>query len=195
MKTSDKLVFSCKFPTEMDFMAIQQTEYYKKYHCYSDYLFTSEIYLGTHVTFREYKYGDQYDDKTFHVGIRAVSLVTTDLSFRLNLSVTTSGKTIPEEKRLSIMNIENHDGSRFETSETYDYVPAEEVKIVLRNIQIESYSEEEFETKEFHIVLPTRSKYFVNFSGHGKDYRWYSNVSPKQTTSKEKIFESNLLMT
>ena len=161
-------------------MQIVETKYYVYYFCYSGYLFTHEIYFGTYVGVEESKNGD----KKFYFGIRAISLKTSKLSFRLNLSVTTSGKTIPAEKRLFTMNIENHDGNKFENSKTYDYVPAEEVKIVLRNIQIESYSEEEFETKKFLIVLPTRSTY--NASALHKDYRYYRNDSPKQTTSEGK---------
>ena len=108
------------------------------------------------------------------------------MSYRLDLSVTTLGKTISDAERLTTMKIENHDGRAFETLKTYDYVPAEEVEIVLRNIEIESYSKVDFETKEFLISLPTRSTYYE--SGYGKDYRWYKNESPKQTTSKGKRY-------
>ena len=110
------------------------------------------------------------------------------MSFGLDLSVTTLGKTISDEERLTTMKIENHDGSDYEYSETYDYVPAEQVEIVFRNIEIESYSKVEFETKEFLISLPTRSTY--DDSGNGEDYRWYWNESPNQTTSKGKRYWS-----
>ena len=84
------------------------------------------------------------------------------------------------------MKIENHDGIYYEYSESYDYVPAEEVEIVLRSIEIEQYSKVEFETKEFLISLPTRSTY--DKSGNGEDFRWYRNYSPKQTTSEGKRY-------
>ena len=84
------------------------------------------------------------------------------------------------------MKIENHDGRYFETLKTYDYVPAEEVEIVFRNIEIESYSKVEFETREFLLSLPTRSTY--DKSGNDGDFRWYKNYSPKQTTSEGKRY-------
>ena len=182
LNTIDELVFFCKLPTEMDFMAIAQTDYYVDYFWYSDYLFTHEIYFSTFAAVREDKNGK----KRFYVAIRAVSLKSSSLNFRLDLSVTISGKKKPEEKRLPTINIENHDGKNFEYLKTYDYVPAEEVKIVPRNIQLESYSEEEFETKVFLNVLSTISTY--NFSGHVEDFGWYRNDSPKQTTSKGKRY-------
>ena len=58
--------------------------------------------------------------------------------------------------------------------------------IVLKNIEIEAYSKEVFETKEFLISLPTRSSY--DMSGNGKDFRGYKNKSPKETTSKGKRY-------
>ena len=67
----------------------------------------------------------------FYVGIRAVSLKTTDLSFHIEIHM----------HIFSFMHIENHDGNRFGKSESYDWVPAEELKIVF-------------------LVLPTRSSYF-----------------------------------
>ena len=124
----------------MDFMLSEQTESYTDFYYYSDYLFTNEIYFGVYVAVREHKNGD----KKFYVGIKAVALKTSNLSFRLDASVKTSGKTISDEERLLTIIIGNHDGSEFETLETYDYVPAEEVEIVFRNIEIESYSKVEF---------------------------------------------------
>ena len=163
-------------------MLSEQTESYAAFYYYSEILLAHEIYLDIEVAVREYKNGD----KNFYIGIRAVGLKSFNLSFGLDLSVKTLGKTISDEERLITMKIENHDGSDYEYSETYDYVPAEEVEIVLRNIEIESYSKVEFETKEFLISLPTKSTY----DKHGKlvYFRWYRNYSPKQTTSKGKRY-------
>ena len=165
-------------------MAIKQTESYADFNYYSEILLAHEIYFGILVVVQEYKNGD----KNFYIGIRAVGLKTSNLSFRLDLSATTksSRKTILDEKRLLTMEIENHDGQYHEISENYDYVPAEEIEIVLKNIEIESYQKEVFETKEFLISLPTRSTY--DYSGNEEDYKWYANYSPKQTTSKGKRY-------
>ena len=129
---------------------------------------------------REYKNGE----KKFNVGIRAVGLKKANLSFRFDLFVKTSVKTIPNG--LHTMSIENHDGNEYKNLLTYDYVPAEELEIVLRNIEIEAYSKEGFETKEIVISLPTRSTY--DNSGRYGDHRWFRNDSPKQTTSKGKRY-------
>ena len=97
--------------------------------------------------------------------------------------------SLADEERLITMNIENHDGSDYEVSKTFDYVPAEEIEIVLKNIEIEAYSKEVFETKEFLISLPTRSTYDY-YGGRllWEDYWIYVNHSPKQTTSKGKRY-------
>ena len=88
------------------------------------------------------------------------------------------------------MEIENHDGQYYKNSESYDYVPAEEIEIVLKNIEIEAYSKEVFETKEFLISLPTRSTYdyYIMYPYCKGDCRAYTNYSPKQTTSKGKRY-------
>ena len=182
LNSIDQLVFYCKFPTKTDFMLIYQTESYADFNYYSEILLAHEIYFGINVAVVEYKNGD----KNFYIGIRAVGLKSFNLSFGIDLSVKTLGKTISDEERLITMKIENHDGSLPEWSTAYDYVPAEEVEIVLRNIEIESYSKVEFETKEFLISLPTRSYY--DKSGNDGDFRWYRNKSPKQTTSKGKRY-------
>ena len=163
-------------------MRSKQTESYTGFNYLSDYLFTHEIYFGIIANTREYKNGDKY----FYIKIKAVGLTTSNLSFRFDLSVKTSVKTIPDEERLITMNIENHDGSDYEVSKTFDYVPAEEIEIVLKNIEIEAYYKEVFETKEFLISLPTRSTY--EKLENSKDYRAYVNESPKQTTSKGKRY-------
>ena len=164
-------------------MMIRQTESYVNFVYYSEsLLFTHEIYFGIVVVVGEYQNGD----KNFNIEIIAVGLKTSNLSFRLDLSVSTSGKTIPQEKRLLTTEIENHDGSDYETLQTYDYVPAEEIEIVLRNIEIKSYLKEDFETKEFLISLPTRSTYIT--SRKVGDYRWYQSYSPKQSTSEGKRY-------
>ena len=163
-------------------MASEQTESYADFNYYSEILLAHEIYFSIIVTVREYKNGD----KNFFIGILAVGLKSSNLSLGLDLSVKTLGKTISDEERLLTMKIENHDGYKYETSKTYEYLPAEEIDIVLRNIEIEAYSKELFETKEFLISLPTRSTY--DYSANGKDYRGYRNYSPKQTTSKGKRY-------
>ena len=178
----DLVQFNCTCPTEMNFMAIKQTESYTAYHCYSAYfsLFPHELYLSTIVVVKEYKDGD----KNFYVVIRATSLKSFNLSFDLDLSYETSGKTITK----FTMNGESNDGYMFKKSETYDLAPSGELKIVLtlEDIQIESYSEEEYERKAFLISLPTKLTH--DFSGSVEDYRWYRNHSPRQTTSKEERY-------
>ena len=166
----------------MNFTLMTETKNDAYYFYYSEFFFTQEIYFGVSVNVIEYR----NDDKQFYVGIKAVSLKTPNLSFRLDLSVKTLRKTMPEEERVltSTMNIENHDGRQFENSQTYDYVPTEELEIVLKNIEIEPYSKEEYETKEFLISLPTRSTFDLN--ADGGDFTWYRNNSPKQTTTRGK---------
>ena len=159
---------------------MSQTENIAYYFYYSEFLFSQEIYFGISVNVMEYKNGD----KQFYMGIKAVSIKTQNLSFRFDLSVTTLGETIPDDERVSTMNITNHDGRQFENTQTYDYFPAEELEIVLKNIEIEPYSKEEYETKEFLISLPTRST--NDLFGDGGDFRWYRNNSPKETTTKGK---------
>ena len=170
LNENDELVFDSQVPSERNYMDIDQTESFTWYSVYTKPLFAYDAYFLIDVSLRVDKYGK----KIFHFGIKAVPLKTTTIDLKLNLHVSTWGKTIGQET----VKIKNHDGSEYETR-SYDFFRCEKFKIVLGDIKINKYDNKKYETLNFKIELPLENTYEENGLVTG-EYKWYENNSPKR---------------
>ena len=151
-------------------MVIKQTESNTWYSVYTKPLFAYDAYFRIDVSLRVDKYGK----KTFQFGIRAVPLKTTSMDIELKLHVSTWGKIIGQET----VTMQNHDGSKYEYK-TYDFLPCEQFKIILGDIEINEYDEKIYETLNFNLALPSANNNQQSGIVSG-DCKWYANFSPKR---------------
>ena len=174
LNENGELVFDSQVPSERNYMQIEQTESHTWYSVFTKPLFAYDAYFYIRVTLRVDKYGK----KIFQFGIMAIPLKTTAIDLQVNLHVSTWGKTIGQET----LKIKNHDGSGFETR-SYYFFRCQRFKIVLGDIQINEYDEQNYETMNFKIALPSEESYEESGLVTG-DYKWYKNFSPRKINLK-----------